>query len=307
MSEPILTRVGVILDGDNMSEPILTRVGVILDGDNRFLGRSTFHGWVHALTAASDATLVALGVEVTAEAREAARIVTIAGLSPDARVWPLKLTRLLASYGDPLAGYFGAQLVSAGNVMGPGAVTMAAHGLEWVREHAGDDGTDAQVKDAVASWCARSNGRFAGFGVPFRDVDERRVAVLQLVGDGPLARLPFWRVHERIVKVMAPLRPNVAISFAAMLLDIGVAADHGGIALSMLMSPNFLAHALEAAAQDGARVNALPASCISYRGMAPRSTTDPTRAETSSHPGIPGPLRRTTSPNDGVSVISPTP
>lgn len=278
-----------------MSDPIFTRVGIILDGDNRFLGQSTFHGWVHDLEAASDATLAVLGVEVTAEAREVARLITIAALSPDARVWPLKLTRLLASYGDPLAGYFGAQLVSASNMMGPGAVTMAARGLEWVREHAGDDASDARVKDAVAMSCARSGGRFGGFGVPFREVDERRAGLLQLVGDGPVTRRPLWRLHEQVVKVLAPLRPNVAVSFAAMLLDIGVPAERGGITLSMLMSPVFLAHALEGAAQDGARLNALPASCVSYRGMEPRSTTDHGRAETPSHAGIPGPLRRTMS------------
>jgi hypothetical protein len=278
-----------------MSDPILTRVGTILDGDNRFLGRSTFHGWAEDLTAASDAVLVALGVrEVTEEAREVARFVMIAGLSPDARVWPLKLTRLLASYGDPLAGYFGGQLVSAANNMGPGAVTMGARGLVWVREQVGDDATDAQIESAVAMWCARSGGRFAGFGVPFREVDERRAGLLHLVGDGPISRRPFWRLHERVVKAMAPHRPNIAISWAPMLLDIGIAADHGGIAISMLMCPNFLAHAIESARQDGGRLNALPASCVDYRGRAPRSTTDPHPAEASSDAAIPEPLRRAT-------------
>jgi hypothetical protein len=285
-----------------MSEPILTRVGIILDGDNRFFGRSTFQSWTHDLLTANDAVLVSLGVrEVTADVREAARLVSISGLSPDARVWPLKLTRMLASYGDPLAGYFGAQLVSAGNTMGPGAVTLAARGLVWVREHAGDEATDAEVQAAVAGWRAHSDGRFCGFGVPFREVDERRTGLLHLVGDGPLSRLPFWRLHERVVKAMAPVRPNVGISFAALLLDMGIAADQGGIALSMLMSPVFLAHAIEGAAQDGARLNALSPSCITYRGVAARSTTDQPGAESSPHADIPAPLRRATSRSTGSS------
>jgi hypothetical protein len=276
-----------------MSDPILTRVGIILDGDNRFLGRSTFYGWSQDLTDLSDVLLVALGVhEATPEAREVARIVTLCSLTADARVWPLKLTRLLASYGEPLAGHFAGQLVLTSNSMGPGGATMAARGLVWVREHAGEAPTDAQVKAAITSWLPQSGGRFAGFGVPLRETDERRTGLLQLVGDGPVTRRPFWRLHEQVVKVLAPLTPNVLISMAAMMLDVGIPADHGGIAIGTLMSPVFLAHALESAKQDGARLNALPASCVTYQGRAARSTTDQPSAETSSDASIPGPLRR---------------
>jgi hypothetical protein len=236
---------------------------------------------------------VALGVnEVTPEAREVARLLTICSLSPDARVWPLKVTRLLASYGDPLAGHFGGQLLLASNTMGPGCATMAARGLVWVHEHAGEGATDAQVEDAIAEWLAQSGDRFAGFGVPFRDADERRTGLLHLVGQGPVTRRPFWRLHERIVEAMAPVKPNVLISLAAMLLDIGVSADHSGIAVCTLTSPIFLAHALESARQDGARLNALPASCVSYQGRGPRTTTDHPRAESPAY--VPAPLRRTT-------------
>lgn len=52
------------------------------------------------MTSACDGILVALGVrEPSPTSREALRLVMLGTMSPDARVWPLKLTRLLASHG----------------------------------------------------------------------------------------------------------------------------------------------------------------------------------------------------------------
>lgn len=254
-------------------EPVYTRVGLIVDGDNRYFGRSTFDGWDRALTASSDAVLVALGMtDLTPARREVARLITLCTMSPDARVWPLKLTRLIASYGDALAGLFGAQLVTAGKVMGPNATGYAARGLAWVAAQAGDGADDAAIVEAVAAWKARAGGRFAGFGVPFRDVDERRTALLRMTAGGPIAQGRHWRLHERVVAAMRPQRPNCAITFAAMLLDVGVAPERVGVATAALMSHVFLAHAVEAAEQDGARAHALPPACVEYRGVAPRTT-----------------------------------
>lgn len=253
-------------------QPIDTRVGLIVDGDNRYLGRSAFAEWVHLLRDPGDAWLVALGLpEPTAQGREVLRLLVLGLTSPDARVWPLKLTRLLASHGDPLAGYFGAQLVSAGKLMGPGTGRLTAEGLVWIAAQVGEQASDEAVAQATARWRARVP-RVGGFGVPFRDVDERRAATLRLVGDGPIARGRYWRLHEQVVAAMRPQRPNCVITFAAMLLDIGVAAEHVGVAMTMTMSHVFLAHALESAAQDGARLHALPAERVEYRGAPPRGS-----------------------------------
>lgn len=270
-------------------DPIFTRVGQIIDGDNRFFGRSALEEWPREIACASDALLVSLGIsEITPGHREVMRVLTIALTSPDARVWPLKLTRLLASYGDALAGYFGAQLVTAGQIMGPGAGTAAALGLARIASEVGTDPTDAAVARAVASWRERSGGRCAGFGIPFRDVDERRVGIIRLLAGGPITRRPHWRLHEQVVLAMQPAPPNCAITAAAMLLDLGVAADRVGIALTTVMSHVFLAHALEAAEQDGARAHALPVDRIEFRGAAPRDT----RATPAEAAEIPPALRR---------------
>ena len=195
---------------------------------------------------------------------------------PDARIWPLKLTRLLASHGDALAGYFGAQLVGTGKIMGPGAAVEAAQGLAWIAAEVADHADHAAIARAGRTWRERMHNRFGGFGVPFRDVDERRTALLRLVGDGPLSRGRHWQLHLRLVAAMHPLRPNCVISFVAMLLDIGLAPERAGIAVAVCMSQTFLAHAVEAAAIDGARAHDLPPAAIRYCGAAPRDTRAPT-------------------------------
>lgn len=260
-----------------MTAPIHTRVGTIVDGDNRFFGHSVFDYWSPRMLAGSDALLLALGLpDITDQGREVLRLITIAVISPDARIWPLKLTRLLASHGDVLAGYFGAQLVGTGRIMGPGAAVGAAQGLAWVAAEVGDDADDAAIARAGRAWRERVHNRCGGFGVPFRDVDERRAALLELVGDGPLSRGRHWRLHLRLVAAMHPLRPNCVLSFVALLLDLGLAPERAGIAVAVCMSQTFLAHAVEAAAIDGARAHDLPAAAIRYSGAAPRDTRERT-------------------------------
>lgn len=256
---------------------IQTRVGQIIDGDNRFLGRSAFEDWSHRLTAPSDGLMAALGVpELSANSREVFRLLALCLTSPDARVWPLKLTRLLSSHGDPLAGYFGAQLVSAGRVMGPGAATHAARGLVFVGEQVDTYGdTDSAVAVAVARWRAQAGGRFAGFGVPFRAEDERRVGLLRLVEGGPLTQGRYWRLHLRVVAAMAPLPPNCVIALTALLLDVGVRPERCGMAFSVCMAHMYLAHALESAEQDGARLHSLPAEAVDHQGIPARRLSEP--------------------------------
>lgn len=256
-----------------MIETLYTRVGIILDGNNRFLGHGTYDDWHERMASSGDAVLAALGVtRLDATAREVARLATLCLLSPDARVWPLKVTRLLASYGDPLVGAFAGQLVTAGRIMGPNAAQHTARCLADVGERVRDDDDDASVRRAVEAWKERvPGGRLGGFGVPFRDADERRVALLRYTAGTPITAGRYWRLHERVVRAMAPLEPNIVISLTAMVLDIGIAPDRAGAALSAFMAPVFLAHALESAERDGARLHSLPEECIDYRGPAHRS------------------------------------
>lgn len=250
---------------------IRTRVGHIGPTDNRFLGRSVFEELSDQVASPADALALALGARLGEIEREALRLVALCTTSPDARVWPLKLCRLLASYGHPIAGLFGGQLISSGSIMGPGTAAGCAAGLAFVAERATDD---AALEQAVAEWCERSGGRFPGFGVPFRPEDERLVAMRRYVAGTQLERRPYWILQQRVTDVMTrrgALQPNVTLGASALLLEAGIAPERCGVALALLMSHIFVAHSLEAAQSDG-ELRALPASAVDYQGVSPRST-----------------------------------
>lgn len=269
-------------------DPILTAVGQIIDGDNRFLGRSVFDGWVHDLQTPNDLLLASFGLQPVTDAhRDAARLISLALTSPDARVWPLKLTRLLSSWGDPLAGYFGAQLLTAGRVMGPGAATLAGKLLHGVGERVGPHPSVEEVSAAIAAWRTSNPGPLGGFGVPFRPVDERRAALIRFVGDGPLSQGRFWQLHLVIAEALPKVAPNVALAIAALLLDLGLPPGRCGLAVAVLMSHVFLAHAIEGAQRDAA-VHDWPVSRVSYQGAPARATGDGQRA------AVPPALQRST-------------
>jgi hypothetical protein len=254
--------------------PIDTRVGHIGYHDHRFCGRSVFEQMGAELSSPSDALAMALGLTPDDDDREALRLVTLCTTSPDARVWPLKLCRLLSSWGDPMVGFFGAQLVSAGRLMGSGTASGCAAALCFVAEQSAGDLSDEAVGAAVDRWRAEKSRRISGFGVPFRAHDERLMALRRAVAGTPLERRPYWRLQERVAAALAsriPEQPNVVLGDTALLLDAGVAPERCSMALALCMSHMFVAHALEATT-DGPALHALASEHVQYVGRAPRST-----------------------------------
>ncbi len=253
----------------------IQRVGHIGDHDNRFCGRAVFADLAFTTRNPTELLLLAFGVaEVTADDLELIRCLALALCSPDARVWPLKMTRTLASYGNPFAGFFGAQLGNASDRMGPGTTTNAAASLQWIAAQVGPDPDDAAVAAAVVRHKAE-RGRLAGFGVPFRAEDERLVALRPMLARHRASRGPMWRLAaqvEQVMRVHDQLAPNVVLALAATLLDVGLPAARAGMFATMLMAPTFASHALEAADQDAALLQELPAEALEYQGAAPRQS-----------------------------------
>ncbi len=253
----------------------IQRAGHIGDHDNRFCGHSVFGELATTTRNPTDLLLLAFGLRVADADLELVRCMALALCSPDARVWPLKMTRTLASYGNPVAGFFGAQLANASDRMGPGTATPSAQSLTWIAAQVGPDGAecdDAAVEGAVARHLAE-RGRIAGFGVPFRAEDERLVALRSMIAPHDAVRRPLWRMFLRVEAVMRAkeqLPPNIVMALAALLLDLGLSAHRAGMFLTMMMAPTFSAHALEASEQDGPLLQELPAAALEYQGAAPR-------------------------------------
>jgi PT repeat len=270
----------------------IQRVGHIGDVDNRFCGAAVFGALAERVADPTELLCCGFGMPPPdRHGREVLRCIALCVTSPDARVWPLKLTRVLSSYGNSFAGFFGAQLANFSERMGPNTAAHAAASLRWIAEGAGaptgaptDEPTgeptdaptgaptDEQVSARVAEHLA-CRGRIAGFGVPFRKEDERLLALHRLLSGHPAQRGAMWRLHLQVVTAMRRLEglePNIAFPLAALFTDLGLAAHRAGLFLSLLMSPVFAAHALEAADRDAALLQQLEPRFVEDRSPAPR-------------------------------------
>lgn len=258
-----------------LAEPVrpIQRVGHVGYEDHRFCGAAVFGELTERIDQPFELMAVAFGLPpLDDDGREVLRALALCLTAPDARVWPLKLARVLASFGDPFAGCFGAQLASAGEHMGPGTATAAATSLGWMLGQLPAEPGAAEVRAVVAAHLAQ-RGRLAGFGVPLRKEDERLLGLHRLLSGHPAQQGRAWRLHLQVIEVMREreqLEPNIALPMAALLLDLGLSAERTGLFATMLMAHTFAAHAVEAAAQDGPLLRELGAEDLADESRPPR-------------------------------------
>lgn len=256
-----------------MSEEIRTRVAHAGFDDHRWFG----HGvgdLVGQETLLGLVMLAAGGRRPTDEERqlleELAVILTVA----DPRIWPLKIARLVASYGSAMAGFGAAQICVESDALGPWIAASAAQLLTDVREAAGDGASDDAFARAAHEAIEKRPMPY-GYGVPLRERDERYVmlrARLELRGR---TSLPWWRLQERLTELVRADRrtePNVAIAAAAMFLDMGLSPSQGRVVTVFAMEHLFLANAVEGAEQAAPILRELPITSVHYAGPAPRAS-----------------------------------
>jgi hypothetical protein len=255
-----------------MSTRPVQRVGHIGHTDNRFCGAAVFAELARQIVDPAELLALACGVRTMAAVdRDAVRVVALALTSPDARVWPLRLARTLACHGNPYAGMFGAQLINHNRRMGPGVISGAAAMLVWLRARTSDGPDDGALDDALGEFLA-DHDRLAGCGVPLRDRDERLLAVHVLLADHAAAARPTWRYYQLVVAAVRRrgVEPNVALTVAALLLDVGLAPSRCGPFASLMIAHTFTAHALEAADHDGPWLRCFPEHAVDDRSPALR-------------------------------------
>ena len=256
-----------------MTRPI-TRVGHIAYGRNRFCGADVFGKLAYEVAIPSDLIVRAFGGRRLDTAdREVLRCVALAVTSTDARVWPLKLARILASHGNLYAGFHGAQLANATDRMGPNAGTGAALALAAISDAVGAAHDDASVIEAAAHRLVEAQAVIGGFGVPFRDEDERLVELAKLLECHPITRRRAWRMYRGLaaaVYARSKVRANVVAALAAIAIDFEIAPHRVGLFITIAMSHTFAAHALEACDHDGELLRELAVEHVEYRGQPPR-------------------------------------
>jgi hypothetical protein len=137
-----------------------------------------------------------------------------------------------------------------------------------VGENPDDIALHAWLEAAVAS-----RSLLPGFGVPFRDTDERVAAIRQLVAGSHAVERPYWSLFERTsawVTQRKGIAPNLGSAAAALLLDMGFTPEETGRVIVFLVMLMQFANAVEGADQAPALLQTLPAHVVSYEGPGPR-------------------------------------
>jgi hypothetical protein len=208
---------------------------------------------------------------------DAATALTLA----DPRIWPLKLTRVVAAYGGMPSAAAAGLLVQQSAQIGPWVCARAAETLLEFRTDLGDRFDDATLaKELVEKHLAKH--RFIwGFGTPFRNRDERLVAFGRCVERRERHGLPHWKTMEILSTAARDIRgvePNIGLAVAAACLDMGLDPTQIGPLVIALVSHMFIAHAVEGARQRSEVLRELPDEYVSASTREARQSPRATRS-----------------------------
>jgi hypothetical protein len=255
--------------------PLPTRVGFAAWGENFLFGHAVGRDLVGTETYTGLIALAVRGRRPTAEERLVLDDIAAAMIAADPRIWPLKLIRVISSYGSTLPALAASKLCVERAMIGHWTSGEAAARLQSLFHAIGGQVEDALAVRREVSRALASGARWTGFGVPFREQDERLLALRRCLEQRGRVSLPFFRLSETLAGVMLELkglRPNIGTGVAAACLDLGYAPREIEVLALMLGQTDYLANAVEGAAQMPAMLRQLPAEVIRYAGPGPRQS-----------------------------------
>lgn len=250
---------------------IRTRVGRAGFGDYDHYGLRVFGDLAGKTSYLGLIAFVVIGRRVSAEDAALLDDLAVSSHVPEPRVWPMKLARVAASCGRPMPGFLAASVVLDSDVLGGRVAEDAANVLLDLQKHL-ETTTDDDV--GIGTFID-ARGRLMGFGVPFREVDERVVAFRSCLERRGRASGRYWVLAERFWRVMKVRRGapvNIVGATAAVCLDLGFAPREIAPMAAVLLQPTLLANAVGGATESPEVLRRLPASSIRYAGPAPRES-----------------------------------
>jgi hypothetical protein len=269
---------------DNPIPALVTRVGHASWGDNLFRGHSVDTELAGKRGMWGIVSLAIGGPHLDATDEGVLDDIAACSLAADPRIWPMKLARLGSAYGSYTTGLFTGMKGTEQAQVGIFAVTGIARLLVDLAERLERGGV---LRDEVERIIVEHR-RFPGFGVPFRDEDERVVALRRCVEARGRAQRRYWALVTAIEAQLSErkqLSPNFAAAMGSLLLDLGFAVEQLSPMAAFAVIPNFLANAYEGAGQRPAVLQRLPGAAIEYVGMpfreSPRARAEREAAEAS--------------------------
>jgi len=254
-------------------EPIRTHVAHAEWGVNRYFGFAVPDLLRREESLAGLLALAVRGRPLSLDEQRVVDDIAVAMTLADPRVWPLKLARLVSSYGRCLPGLAAGLLCLEEARIGPWTFGAAADLLQSLSEEAGEPTVAAMLAPVQRLLGGRRH--LPGFLVPFRPRCER----LQLLREAVIARrrheLPWWAAMEAFIAAVRQLEgpePNVGIGAAAACLDLGFTSREIAILATGLAQTEFLSNAAEGSRQRAPVLQRLPDDRVRYVGAPPRMT-----------------------------------
>ena len=196
----------------------------------------------------------------------------ICNSAADPRIPPMKLIRLLSSYGGVMAAIGAAFVAQEKAWIGTWTLGSAARDLVDIADVVGVNPSTKAIRELLDAWFVKGR-RLRGFGIPARPQDERVAALRRYLEERRRLDRPFWRLLQNTAEIMqerARLPVNIAAASAASALDIGFTPHQIGILAIAFAQHAFVGNAVEGAAQAPAVLRELPAGCVDYVGPPPR-------------------------------------
>ncbi|MCR9162322.1 MAG: hypothetical protein ACE37F_31345 [Nannocystaceae bacterium] len=243
-----------------------TTVGRAERGDNLFRGHSVASELAGRATRWRAVALAVGHPDLHPDHEALLDDMVVCSLAADPHIWPLKVTRIVAAFGRVVPAIATGMLCTAGGFMGWGTYAPAARFLVDLREAA-----DPAAK--LEAWLETTR-HIPGFGVAFRGEDERAIAFRRCATDRGATTGAHWQALELAEARLRPrgAPPNIAALSAAVLLDVGFSPAQIDALGPVLLLPNYLANAVEGAAQAPELLRRLPADALDDRTPPPRES-----------------------------------
>lgn len=247
---------------------VITHVARAEHGEHRYFGHAVLSGLLGRETFTGLMAMAVLGRLPSREDVEVLDALAVAVTAADPRIWPIKVARLVASYGETLAGFAAGQLAMMGTYVSPSIIGDAAEHLSRLRVALDGRPQGGRTEDAIRDH-VEATPRLAGYGIPLRERDERFEALRAFFARGPRALGAHWLAQDALSAWMwseKGLAPNIGIGLAAALLDLGCAPPQAGALATFLIEHTFAANAFEAARQREPLMQRLPEDRVEYVG-----------------------------------------
>lgn len=250
---------------------IKTRVGRSLIGDYDHFGLRVFRDLAGSTSYLGLVAFSITGRRISKEDELVLDDLAVASHVPEPRVWPIKLSRLGASYRRAMPGLLCGSVALDCDLVGGRVAKDAADLLVDLQAQAATQPVD----DAALAAFIEPRKRLIGFGVPLRDVDERVVAFRRCLRERGRDQGRHWVLGERlwrVVKEQRGVEVNIIGATAAICLDLGFRPDEIAPLAAVLLQPTLLANAVAGAVESPELLARLPDESVRYVGPQPRES-----------------------------------